>query len=332
MAKVIDLLNLQPTVITRDLSNKYLLLAAPYKFGKTTFMCNIPGALVLSFEPGLNAHAGVYAQKISSWSELKAVCRELTKPAVQEKFKCICFDTIEIAATMCQDFVCARAGVQALGDVGYGKLYKEYEIEFGRTIRSIAMLGYGCVFACHTEVKTIDTGRGDDSVIERLQPKLDKRAFDIINGLVDIIGVGVMQFDEAGNQRRVLYTTETPTVRAGNRFAYFPPVIEFSYQAVLDSLSNAIEKEGQLNKASIVDKIDQTNETLDYNQLRTEAQNLWVQLVGTGEQANEEMARRIMKRVEMIFGQAKKISEITEDQVDLLNLVVLDMKDLAAEK
>ena len=121
-------------------------------------------------------------------------------------------------------------------------------------------------------------------------------------------------------------------MRAGNRFAYFPPVIEFSYQAVLDSLSNAIEKEGQLNKASIVDKIDQTNETLDYNQLRTEAQNLWVQLVGTGEQANEEMARRIMKRVEMIFGQAKKISEITEDQVDLLNLVVLDMKDLAAEK
>lgn len=29
----IDLLNLQPTVITRDLSNKYILLAAPYKYG-----------------------------------------------------------------------------------------------------------------------------------------------------------------------------------------------------------------------------------------------------------------------------------------------------------
>lgn len=29
MANKIDLLNLQPTVITRDLSNKYILLAAP---------------------------------------------------------------------------------------------------------------------------------------------------------------------------------------------------------------------------------------------------------------------------------------------------------------
>lgn len=71
----IDLLALEPTVITRDLSNKYILLAAPYKFGKTTFMTNIPGALILSFEPGLNARAGVYAQKITSWSDLKQVTR-----------------------------------------------------------------------------------------------------------------------------------------------------------------------------------------------------------------------------------------------------------------
>ena len=107
----IDLLALEPTVITRDLSNKYILLAAPYKFGKTTFMTNIPGALVLSFEPGLNARAGVYAQKITSWSDLKLVSRQLAKPEVMNKFKCVCFDTIEIAATMCQEFVCARAGV-----------------------------------------------------------------------------------------------------------------------------------------------------------------------------------------------------------------------------
>ena len=70
---------------------------------------------------------------------------------------------------------------------------------------------------------------------------------------------------------------------------------------------------------------------MDYNQLRAEAQALWQQLVGVGDEANEDMARRVMKRVEMIFGQPKKLSEITEDQTDLFNLVVLDMRDLAAE-
>jgi hypothetical protein len=33
----------------------------------------------------------------------------------------------------------------------------------------------------------------------------------------------------------------------------------------------------------------------------------------------------------MIFGRVVKISEITEDQVDLLNLVVMDMRDLVTE-
>ena len=323
----IDLLALEPTVITRDLSNKYILLAAPYKFGKTTFMTNIPGALVLSFEPGLNARAGVYAQKITSWSDLKLVCRQLAKPEVMNKFKCICFDTIEIAATMCQEFVCARAGVQSMSEVAYGKLYKEYELEFGKTIRSIAMLGYGCVFACHTEVKSIEVA--PDVVSEQVRPKLDKRAFDIINGLVDIIGIGVMKFDEKGERHRVLYTAETPTIKAGNRFTYFPPVIDFSYQSVLDHLSDAIEAEAVNNNATVVDRVEVVETKLDYNTVRAEAIALWGQLVGTGDNVNEEIARRILKRAEMIFGRPIKLSEITEDQVDLYNLVVMEMRELA---
>lgn len=324
----IDLLALEPTVITRDLSNKYILLAAPYKFGKTTFMTNIPGALILSFEPGLNARAGVYAQKITTWSDLKQVVRQLAKPEVMAKFKCVCWDTIEIAATMCQEFICARAGVQAMGDVPYGKLYKEYELEFSKTIRSIAMLGYGCIFACHTEIKNIEVR--SEVFIEQVRPKLDKRAFDIVNGLVDIIGIGVMKFDEKGEKQRVLYTSETPTIKAGNRFTYFPPVIEFSYQAVLDNLSQAIEAEANLNNATVVDHVAQVQDKLDYASLMAEARELWVKLVGTGDNLNEEVAARIQKRVEMIFGRSTKISEITEDQVDLLQLVVLDMKDLMA--
>lgn len=326
----IDLLALEPTVITRDLSNKYILLAAPYKFGKTTFMTNIPGALILSFEPGLNARAGVYAQNITTWSDLKQVCRQLSKPEVKAKFKCVCFDTVEIAATMCQEFICARAGVQAMGDVPYGKLYKEYELEFSKTIRSIAMLGYGCVFACHTEIKNIETA--PEVVVEQIRPKLDKRAFDIVNGLVDIIGIGVMKFNEKGEKRRVLYTSETPTIKAGNRFTYFPPVIEFSYQAVLDNLSAAIEAEAANNNATIVDRIERVQEKLDYTQLKNEALTLWQKLVGQGENVNEEMAARILKRVEMIFGRPMRLSEITEDQVDLYNLVLIDMRELASEQ
>lgn len=294
-------------------------------------MSRIEGALVLSFEPGLNAHAGVYAQKVNSWSEFKMVCKELKKPAVQEKFKCVCFDTIDIAAQLCQEYICAQAGVQSLGDIAYGKLYEAYRQEFSKAIRGLVMLGYGAIFACHTETKDIGVP-GSDAVIERLQPKLDKRAFDVINSLVDIIGIGVMEFDEKGQAQRKLITAETPTVRGGNRFGFFPPVIDFSYEAVLNALCDAIEKEGEVNKAQIVDKVVETHEEIDYDAVRAEAMELWTKLVGTGDNLDEDMARRIMKKVEMIFGRQIRLSEITEDQKDLYQLVILEMRELAENK
>ena len=39
-----------------------------------------------------------------------------------------------------------------------------------------------------------------------------------------------------------------------------------------------------------------------------------------------------LKKVEMVFGRKLKLSEITEDQVDLFNLVLLDMRDLEKEQ
>jgi hypothetical protein len=100
----------------------------------------------------------------------------------------------------------------------------------------------------------------------------------------------------------------------------------------LDNLSDAIEAEAINNNATVVDKLEVKQDKLDYNAIRNEAMQLWTKLVsGADEAANEEMARRIQKRVEMIFGRQIKLSEITEDQVDLFNLVVMDMRDLAGE-
>lgn len=286
-------------------------------------MCAIPDALVLSFEPGLNARAGIYAQKVTRWTDMKFIIKQLEKPEVHARYKCICFDTIELAANMCQEFVCQQAGVQSLADVGYGKLYKAYELEFGKVIRGISMLGYGCVFAAHTEVKELPTDR-ENITIERLQPKLDKRAFDIINGLVDIIGVGVMEFDNKGNRVRKLYTQETPTVKAGNRFSYFPPVIDFSYQAILDNLTKAIEEEESHGACVLDHKEEEIVAQADFASVREEAQELWTTLVSR----DENNASIILKKIEMTMGHRMKLSEFTEDQCSLLELVVSDMRDM----
>ena len=114
---------------------------------------------------------------------------------------------------------------------------------------------------------------------------------------------------------------------AGSRYKYLQPKIKFGYQELVDAIGQAIDASAEKDGAVVVEKHEE--EQLDYNALRAEAQDLWMKMVGSGDNANEEMAKRIMKRVEMIFGHPMKISEISEDQVDLLQLVVLDMRDLA---
>lgn len=157
-----------------------------------------------------------------------------------------------------------------------------------------------------------------------------KRAYEIVNQLVDIIGYIDITWDEEGNSERWLYTRKTPTVMAGSRFKYLEPKIKFGYNELVNAISDAIDKAEKLDGATVVDKTERIiEEALDYNAIRAEASALWKQLVGEGENANPEMAKTILKKVEMIFGRTMKLSEITEDQVDLFNLVVIEMRDLA---
>ena len=134
-----------------------------------------------------------------------------------------------------------------------------------------------------------------------------------------------MTWDEEGNSERWLYTRKTPTVMAGSRFKYLAPKIKFGYNELVSAISDAIDKSEKLDGAVVVDTIEQViEEKLDYKAIREEASMLWKTLV---EKAPEN-APIILKKVEMIFGRPMKLSEITEDQVDLFNLVVLDMKDM----
>lgn len=190
------------------------------------------------------------------------------------------------------------------------------------------MLGYGLVLITHVDVRRETV---DNNEIEYYSPSLNKRCYPICNRIVDIIGYIDQEWDENGNGERWFYTRKTPTIMAGSRFKYLAPKIKFGYTELVNAIAEAIEMSEKLDGAKVVDTIvEKAEEQLDYNTLRNEAAQLWSKLV-TADEAGEEMAKRILKRVEMIFGRPMKISEITEDQVDLLNLVLLDMRDLAAE-
>ena len=201
---------------------------------------------------------------------------------------------------------------------GYSAAKKEFE----NALRRITFLNYGLVLIAHNSTR-IEKG-ADGSDIEIIYPDLPKRAAEICNGLVDIIGYIGTEFRD-GKAERYLYTRETPTLFAGSRYKYLQDKIPFSYENLVNAISNAVDEAERRDGITVVDREEKTaEEKLDYNRIREEASNIWKELVAI----NPENAKIILKKVEMIFGRQMKLSEITEDQVDLFNLVLLDMRDL----
>lgn len=325
----IDIFSLEPSVISRDLKGKYIAIYGREKVGKSTFGARLPRALFCNFEVGTN-FLSVKKQNISKWSDFKLILRQLEMPKAHDFYDTVVIDTVGQAYTLCEEYICAQAGVQKLGDIPYGAGYASCKKEFESALRKITMLGFGICCICHSEVKK-ESGP-NDTVIETVAPAMPSRAADVVNRLVDIIAYIDVDYDENGQAIRRFITRRTPTVMAGSRLPYLDPVIPFSYESLVDAIGRAIDKQQEMDGVQVVDTvIAQTVDKLDYNAIREEARTLWTTLVGSGEEINEEMARRIQKRIEMIFGRTIKLSEITEDQVDLFNLVLLDMRELAAE-
>lgn len=321
----IDIFNIEPSVISRDLKGKFIAIYSLPKVGKTSLACQFPKNLLCGFEHGWNAISGAKAVDIQKWADLKVILRQLEKPEAKEMYNTVTIDTIGIAWEMCEQYICAQNGVQKIGDIPWGGGYTACKKEFESCLRKITQLGYGLVIIAHVD-KRIEK-RADDTEVEILGPAIPKRAYEIVNQLVDIIGYIDITWDEDGNSERYLYTRKTPTVMAGSRFKYLAPKIKFGYNELVDAIAEAIDKAEKLDGAVIVDKkVEKAIEVLNYDVIRAEAQELWGKMV----EANEENGPRILGKAEVIFGRPIRLSEITEQQTDLFNLVLLEMRELAS--
>jgi len=321
---MIDILNIEPTKVSRDLQGKYILIYGAPKAGKTSFSVQMPKNLLLGFEHGFNALGGIKAVDIDKWATFKQVIRQLRQPEAKEMYSTITIDTATIAYTMCEDFICTQQNINKIGDLPYGAGYGLVEKEFQDCLRQITQMGYGIVLIAHSVPRVEKTPEGSE--IEIVSPDLPKRGYKVINQLVDIIGYIDIIWDKEGSAKRVLYTRKTPQIMAGSRFKYLKPVIPFGYKELTDAIAEAVEKEANENGSTLVDheETEEKNRERSFEEIREEARAIWTHLL----EMDKNNINKLNKIILDNFGRPIKLSEITENQKDLFEIVLAEMKEL----
>ncbi len=317
----INLTTLKPNVVSTDLTGYITYLYGQPKTGKTTLATQMPGALLLALEPGYHALPGVIAQDITSWSEMRQVLRELKKPEVKEMFQSVIVDTVDIASDYCKKYICSQHGIEDLADAGYGKGYTWFKDEFNDVFRTLSQLGYAVVFLGHD--KEIISEDGKSKII---RPALNNSTRTVIAGMADVYGYTHQK--EVGQMSVLTLRCSDGSIECGSRFKYLDEEIPMNYKALTEAVGRAINKEAAEhdNKFITNERITPIPkaETLDYDALMAEFQTLAGELM-TKSSSN---GVKITSIVERYLGKGKKASEATPGQVEMLNLIILEMRDL----
>lgn len=323
----INLLALQPHKVSRDLSGYITYIYGAAKTGKTTLATQSGGALLLAFERGYNALPGVIAQDMTSWSDMKAVVRELKKPEVKEVFKSVIVDTVDIAGTLCEKYICNQNDVDKISAIPYGQGWTLMKKEFESTFRAITQMGYALFFISHDKDKTFKNKDGTE--YNQIIPSCPSTFNGIVKDMADIYAYAEKYSDNGVAKVKLVLRSVDNSVDTGCRFKYIAPEIDMSYAALVQALNDAIDKEAALTNNKYVTEERNvsavpTAETLDYDQLIAEFNQIVTKIM-TQDPAQQP---RISFVVEKYLGMGKKVSESTYAQVEFIKLINDELKDI----
>ena len=316
----INLLDIQPHKVSRDLSGYITFIYGGYKTGKTTLATQMDGALLIAFEQGYNALPGVIAQPVTSWGEMKQIYRELKKPEVKERFKAVVIDTVDVAADRCKKYICQQNGIEELGDLGYGKGWSKFKDEFNEVFRGLTQLGYAVFFIGHDKEAKDDNGN-----ITNIRPALSNSTREIIAGMADIYGYAKQ--NEANTPSVLVLRDSSGFIECGCRFKHIPEIIPMNFKSLSSTISKAIDDEASETGGQFV-----TDErmavveaaTYNYDLLMTEFGNIVGELMNKNPSGN---GPKITAIVDKYLGKGKKVSDATPDQAEFIHLIVTELKE-----
>lgn len=190
-----------------DIGDITILLYGREKIGKTSIAARFPDSYFLMVEPG---GKGQRLRKDTplDWLEFKRYVSLLGK---SELFQTVVIDTVDIAYSLCEDYVLQKLGIDHQSDEKWGKGWKMVRKEFSNVMTRIANGGRGVIFISHATEREIE--RRDGTSHDLIVPTMGKQAREILEPMVDLWAY--FRYSEDGDRELVIRGDER--VSAGHR-------------------------------------------------------------------------------------------------------------------
>lgn len=173
-----------PTEISQpvdSIGQLVILLYGERKIGKTSFCSEFDDTIFFFFEPG-GKGLSTYQLEVPDWNTFIQAVKLLTQ---DKKFKTVVIDTVDICYDRCLDFVCTREGIDHPSDVGYGKAWKQVDLEFKEQLNKLMLCGKGVVLVSHAQTSEFINRRGN--AYHKIVPTMSGQARKYIIGCADIL-------------------------------------------------------------------------------------------------------------------------------------------------
>jgi hypothetical protein len=327
-----DLLNLQPTKISRDLAGTSWLIYGQPKSGKSTLASTFPKPIFLSTERGLNALPGVISTPVNSWAEFKQTVNELLKDAVRDTYETVIIDTLSNLIEYLDLYVGSQLTTEKATykygtDVEFGKGAVRLGKELNEQLQKLSKKGYTIVTIAHSEEKTHFKTRET-----MLTTSLDKKPGLIIDRFVDNILFLDSVTLKTGEVERRLYFRGTDKFKAGSRYKYVPAYCDATYEVLKETILTAIDKQEQETgagsvteqKRSEIEPDFEVDPEYDFEALLAEFKQTTKELT----QDNPNASTQIKDIVEKELGVGHKVAELKKNQAELLVVINQNLKNL----
>lgn len=210
------------------LSLVYLGISVP-KWGKTTFFCDFPGAVLLAFERGFQFqqcptifidkwHDPKFEPYVDSDEVMHMTMMQASKVLeASDKYKFLVYDTADMAAKKCSDYYLEKYKWQHAQDGGdFGRGYDiAQNTPFRQSVGRMMATGRGIAFTTHQAINEHKTKSG----FAKKETTLPGGIYKFLHTQADIILHGSFGARQKGNKYRdrIWQTEGDEEVLAGNR-------------------------------------------------------------------------------------------------------------------